>query len=145
LRKLLIADAGPLIAFTRLRQLDLLTQLFASVLVTDEVFNECTCRRDFAESATITEAVSRFVLRRCSTPPTHFELALPVDAGEANAIAAAVELGCGVLMDDKADRRMAKQKELLLAVKPSLEQLSKTGYFLGDPLIASALLAVGEG
>lgn len=161
MHKLLIADAGPLIAFARLQQLDLLTKLFASVLVTDEVFNECTCRRDFAESAAITDAVSRAVLKRCSTPPAHFELALHVDAGEASAIAAAVELGCGVLMDDKAGRRMArnfgvatigtvgvlvlaKQKELLPAVKPLLQQLAKTSYFLGDTLIASALLAAGE-
>lgn len=161
MHKLLIADAGPLIAFARLRRLDLLTQLFASVLVTDEVFNECTCRRDFAESATITDAVNRLVLQRCSTPPSHFDLALHVDTGEASAIAAAVELGCAVLMDDKAGRRMAKnfgvttigtvgvlvlakQKKLLAAVKPSLDQLTQSGYFLGDSLIASALVAAGE-
>lgn len=159
--KLLIADAGPLIAFARLHQLDLLAQLFASVLVTDEVFNECTCRRDFAESAIITDAVSRSVLKRCSAPPAHFQLALHVDAGEASAIAAAVELGCAVLLDDKAGRRMArnfgvacigtvgvlvlaKQKGLIAAVEPLLEQLTSSGYFLGDTLIASALLVTGE-
>ena len=88
-------------------------------------------------------------------------MALHVDAGEASTIAAAVALGCGVLMDDKAGRRMArnfgvasigtvgvlvlaKQKNRINCIKPLLEQLTQSGYFLGDKLIASALAAVGE-
>jgi len=161
LPKLVVADAGPLIAFARLNQLDLLAQLFASVLVTDEVLKECTYRSDFAESVTITNAVGRLVLQRCASPSSHFYLSLHVDTGEASAIAAAVELGCAVLMDNKAGRRMAKnfgvatigtvgvlvlakQKKLLAAVKPCLDQLTQSGYFLGDSLIANALVAAGE-
>ena len=88
-------------------------------------------------------------------------MALHVDAGEASAKAVAIELGCGVLMDDKAGRRMArnfgvatigpvgvlvlaKQKQLIPAVKPLLDQLTQTANFLGDKLIESTLLAVGE-
>ena len=40
LRKIVIADAGPLIAFARINQLGLLTQVFEGVLVTEEVINE---------------------------------------------------------------------------------------------------------
>jgi len=161
LRKLVIADAGPLIAFARLGQLALLTQIFEQVLVTEEVFAECTCRSDFTEAKLIQEAVHNQLLQRCNAPPSHFELALHVDAGEASAIAAAVEWGCGVLMDDKAGRRMArhfgvatigtvgvlvlaKQKNLLTHIKPLIEQLTQSGYFLGDGLIASALAMAGE-
>lgn len=161
MRKTVIADAGPLIAFARLQQLDLLVQVFKSVLVTDVVFNECTCRSDFAETAVLQDAARRQLLQRCATPTSHFELALHVDAGEASAIVAAADLGCGVLMDDKAGRRMARnfgvasigtvgvlvlarQKKLTPAIRPLLQQLAQTGYFLGDGLIASALMAVGE-
>jgi predicted nucleic acid-binding protein len=161
LRKIVIADAGPLIAFARLHQIGLLVRVFESVMVTDEVFHECTCRSDFAETATIQAAFKNQLLQRCLTPVSHFELALHVDVGEASAIAAAVKLGCGVLMDDKAARRMAnnfglasigtvgvlvlaKQKKLIPAVKPLLQQLTQTGYFLGDGLIAQALQTVGE-
>ena len=101
------------------------------------------------------------VLQRCATPSSQFDLALHVDTGEASAIAAAIELNCAVLMDDKAGRRMAKnlgvaaigtvvvlvlakQKGLIQAVKPCLDQLNRSGHFLGDSLIASALLATGE-
>ncbi len=97
----------------------------------------------------------------CATPALHVELALHVDAGEASAIAAAAEWGFGVLMDDKAGRRMAKnfgvasigtvgvlvlakQKHLLGAIKPLRVQLTQSVFFLGDGLIASALEAAGE-
>lgn len=161
LLKVVIADAGPLIAFARLGQLELLTRVFAQVLVTEEVFAECTFRLDFAEAKPILEAAHNQVIKRCTAPQTHFELALHVDAGEASAIAAAAEWGCGVLMDDKAGRRMAKNfgvasigtvgvlvlarhKMLLPGIKPLLDQLTKSGYFLGDMLIASALASAGE-
>ena len=162
LRKIVIADAGPLIAFARINQLGLLTQVFEGVLVTDEVFNECTMRTDFPETKVICEAFHNKQLQRCDTPTLHFELALCVDVGEASAIAVALELGYGVLMDDKAGRSMAKnlgiatigtvgvlvlakQKRLIPALKPLLEQLTQSGYFLGDSLINNALLLVGEG
>lgn len=161
MRKVVIADAGPLIAFARLGQLELLAQVFAEVRVTEEVFAECTFRLDFAEAQPILEAAKNLLIQRCTAPPTHFELALHVDAGEASAIAAAAEWGCGVLMDDKAGRRMAhnfgvatigtvgvlvlaRQRRFIPSVKPLLAQLTQSGYFLGDSLIASALEAVGE-
>ena len=159
--KIVIADAGPLIAFARLGRIGLLTQVFAQVLVTEQVFTECTCRADFPETQPILEAAHNQMIQRCTAPASHFELALHVDAGEASAIAAAAEWGCGVLMDDKAGRRMAKnfgvasigtvgvlvlarQKKLVPNIKPLLDQLTQSGYFLGDKLIGSALAAAGE-
>jgi len=161
LPKIVIADAGPLIALARLRQLELLTQVFAQVLVTEEVFAECTCRPDFSEAQPILAATQNQLIQRCTAPKLHVELALQVDVGEASAIAAAAQWGCGVLMDDKAGRRMArnfgvasigtvgvlvlaKQQNRINCIKPLLEQLTQSGYFLGDKLIASALAAVGE-
>jgi predicted nucleic acid-binding protein len=45
LNKIIIADAGPLIAFARLHQIGLLPQLFGRVLVTNIVFEECAYPR----------------------------------------------------------------------------------------------------
>jgi hypothetical protein len=39
---------------------------------------------------------------------------------------------------------LEKQKKLLAAVKPCLDQLTQSGYFKGDRLIASAPLAAAE-
>ena len=116
---------------------------------------------DFVEAKSILEAAQNQVIKRCTTPQKHFELAMHVYAGEPSAMAAAAEWGRGVLMDDKAWRRMpknfgvasigtvgvlvlAKQKILLPSIKPLLDQLTKSGYFLGDKLIASALAGAGE-
>ena len=160
MNKLVIADAGPLIAFARLHQIGLLPQIFGRVLVTEMVFTECAGRADFPESALIREAVSKKQLELCASPDFS-AFAQKIDAGEASAIAVAIDYGCGVLMDDKAGRRMAanagvpvigtvgvlvlaKRKGLVSLVKPQLEKLAASGYFLGAEIIAAALAASGE-
>lgn len=160
MNKVVIADAGPLIAFARLHRLDLLPLIFGGVLVTDTVLEECAGRPDFPESALIREAVDSKLLELCAAPDI-FAFAREVDAGEASAIAMAIERRCGVLMDDKAGRRMAtnigipvigtvgvlvlaKRKGFLPLLKPLLEELAASGYFLGEGIIAAALVAVGE-
>ncbi len=158
--KIVIADAGPLIAFARVHQLGLLPQLFDRVFVTDIVFAECAGREDFPESPLIREAVDKKQLGLC-TAPDFSAYAQKIDAGEASAIALAIEYGCGVLMDDKAGRKMAtnaavpvigtvgvlvlaKRKRLIPLVMPQLKALAISGYFLSEEIIAAALAASGE-
>jgi len=160
LNKLVIADAGPLIAFARLHQIMLLPQIFGRVLVTDIVFRECAGRADFPESLFLHEAVANKQLELCIAPDFS-AYAQKIDAGEASAIAVAIEYGCGVLMDDKAGRAMAKnaavpvigtvgvlvlakRKGLVPLVKPLLKNLVASGYFLSDEIIAAALVAADE-
>lgn len=160
MNKLIIADAGPLIALARLHQISLLQQIFGRVLVTEIVFAECAGRSDFPESALIQEAITRKQLELCASPDFS-AYTQKIDAGEASAIAVAIEYGCGVLMDDKAGRRMAanagvpvigtvgvlvlaKRKGLVPLVKPLLESLATSGYFLGEEIITAALTASGE-
>lgn len=160
MNKLIIADAGPLIAFARLHQIQLLPQIFGRVLVTDIVFGECAGRADFPESQLIHEAAAKKQLELC-TAPDFSAYAQKIDAGEASAIAVAIEYGCGVLMDDKAGRAMAKnaavpvigtmgvlvlakRKGLVPLVKPLLASLVASGYFLSDEIISAALAAAGE-
>lgn len=158
--KIVIADAGPLIAFARLHRLGLLTQIFNRVFVTDVVFAECAGREDFPESPLIREAVDKKQLELCAAPDFS-AYAQKIDAGEASAIAVAIEYGCGVLMDDKAGRKMAtnagvpvigtvgvlvlaKHKGIVPLVTPLLKALSASGYFLSEEIIAAALDASGE-
>lgn len=103
MNKIIIADAGPLIAFARLHEIGLLPQVFGRVLVTDIVFAECTGRLELPESAPIQEAVARQQLELC-TAPDFSAYTQKIDAGEASAIAVAIEYGCGVLMDGKKCR-----------------------------------------
>jgi predicted nucleic acid-binding protein len=160
LNKLVIADAGPLIAFARLHHISLLPQIFGRVLVTDIVFEECAGRSYFPESTLIQEAVSKKQLELCAAPDFS-AFSQKIDPGEASAIAVAIDFGCGVLMDDKAGRKMAtnagipvigtvgvlvlaKRKGLVPLVKPLLENLATSGYFLGAEIVAAALKSSGE-
>ncbi len=160
MNKVVIADAGPLIALARLHLLELLPQVFGGVFITDAVLEECAGRADFPEARIILDAVSSKLLKRCAAPDsTAFMQA--IDAGEASAIAAAIERGCGVLMDDKAGRRLAanigipvigtvgvlvlaKRKGFVPLVKPLLENLAVSGYFLSGDVIAAALESAKE-
>lgn len=160
MNKIVIADAGPLIAISRLHKLDLLPQIFGRVLVTDIVFAECTGRSDFPESSIIRKAVDLNQLELCASPDFS-AFTQKIDAGEASAIAVAIDFGCGVIMDDKAGRRMAtnasvpvigtvgvlvlaKRKNLISLLRPLLERLVSSGYFLSDEIIAAALQVSGE-
>ena len=160
MNRIVIADAGPLIAFARLHQLGLLPQIFGRVFVTEMVFAECAGRADFPESPLIREAVDKKQLELCAAPDFS-AYAQKIDAGEASAIAVAIEYGCGVLMDDKAGRKMAtnagvpvigtvgvlvlaKRKGLVPLVMPLLEALATSGYFLSTEIIAAALVVSGE-
>jgi len=160
LNKIIIADAGPLIAFARLQRLSLLPQIFGRVLVTTIVLNESAGRSNFLESPLIQQAVNSGLLELC-TPPDFSAFVQEIDAGEASAIAMARESECGVLMDDKAGRRtaknigipvigtvgvlvLAKRKGLVPLVKPLLENLAASGYFLSKGIVAAALEESGE-
>lgn len=151
-----------MIALARLRHLALLSQsrVFDAVLVTATVLEECAGRHDFPENVFIREAVDNKILEICAAPDFSV-FKQHVDAGEASAIASAVARKCGVLMDDKAGRRMAtnigipvigtvgvlvlaKRKGFVPLLKPLLDRLAASGYFLGKEVIAAALAAEGE-
>jgi predicted nucleic acid-binding protein len=160
LNKVVVADTGPLIAFARLRRLDLLPQIFEHVFITHTVMAECTGRTNSPEDSFIREAIDKKHLELCLSPDFSV-LARSIDAGEASAIAVAIAQKCGVLIDDKAGRKaaanldipvigtvgvlvLAKRKALVPRVKPLLEQLVASGYFLGAEIVSAALASCDE-
>lgn len=156
---LVIADAGPLIALSRVIPLALLPELFGQIWLTETVLHECTARDDHAESATIKAAVAAGHLRvRTDLPLEHN---WDLDPGEASAIAASLQLHAGVLMDDRAGRRVAigldipvigamgvlvrgKKLGRLDRIRPLVEQLIASRYYLGGKVIEEALRLAGE-
>jgi len=159
LSKVVIADTGPLIAFARLDHLELLPKIFESVYVTDAVVAEYLAGRNAEEIARIQAAADSWF--ECITGPDYAHLLLEIDAGEASAIAAAVERRCGLLIDDKAGRKVAgnlgvpvigtlgaliisRRRQLIPAIRPLIDELVTSGYFLGADVIAAALAACDE-
>lgn len=163
MHSVVIADAGPLIALSRIDALDLLRGLFRQVLVTEEVRDEALPAADYPGKALIARAFDAGWLV-CPGPfesswkPTNPGL----DAGECSAIAAAVQIpGCLLIIDDRAGRAeakshhvaiigtaavvgLAKLQGLIPAARPVLERLQPAGYFIHPRIIEAVLQDIGE-
>lgn len=157
--RLVVADAGPLIALARLDLLELLPALFQQVFLTPTVLKECEAKPDRGEGVVIRAGVDSGCLELLAPRE-----ALPIwgiDPGETSAIALALEKSAGVLMDDKAGRNvakllgmpvigtagvlvLAKRRGRLVGVRSHLETLLATGYFLGPNVVADALRMADE-
>ena len=164
IRRVVVADAGPLIALARIESLDLLRQLFGRVCITTTVRDEILpAKAVFADIELLIRALTEGWIDVVEVPTSDFMPLNPgVDAGEASSINVASqwrEAGDVVLivMDDRAGRMEAKSRGLALigsaaviglaksrglvpAARPLLEQMVASGYFIG-PLVVSEVLA----
>lgn len=167
-RRVVIADAGPLIALARIESLDLLRALFGRVCITTTVRDEILpVSAAFAETEFLARTLADGWIEVVEVPPSDYKPLNPgVDAGEASAIQTACqwqEAGDAVLlvMDDRAGRfeaksrglqligtaalvGLAKTENLIPAARPLLERLVKSGYFIGPSIISAVLTEMGE-
>lgn len=167
-RRVVIADAGPLIALARIESLDLLRALFGRECITTTVRDEimpvsAVC----AETDLLARTLADGWIDVVEVPPSDYKPLNPgVDAGETSAIHTACfwqEAGDAVLlvMDDRAGRfearsrgialigtaaliGLAKSEKLIPLARPLLERLVKSGYFIGPAIISAVLTEVGE-
>ena len=162
LAEIVVADAGPLIAFARLDLLSLLPEILGRIIVPDMVLKECLHIPARPDAVAIKSAVDVGVLTVQVSNDTHLEgLSPSLGAGEQAAISIALNIDCAVLMDDKLARRAAthlglqvigtggvlikaRQMGRISEVAPLLEQLRTKGYHLSSGLIARILQYTGE-
>ena len=172
MKKVVIADAEPLIALARINQLGLLARLFGTATVTSPVVAELLAGGDFPDTAALPQAL---------TEPWPGTLVFPeawldecrdwvhvhqIDMGEASALVLAQHCNAQsqsalLVMDDFRGRNAAqhvgmaligttgllllpKQAGAVDAVKQLLRALRQQGYFLSDRLIEIALTQAGE-
>ncbi len=160
---LLVADSGPLIALARLDLLDLPARYFESVLVPSTVWQEVTRKPGVDEAPRLSSAVDARLIRVVADPQTIPEslLRTSIDAGERGAIALGIELNASLLMDDRRARLVAielgrpvigtlglllrgREDGLFSALRPLLERLHATGYYLPGELVFEILSSLGE-
>jgi len=157
-----VADSGPLIALATIGQLDVLRSLYSSVLVPDAVTREVVeagaGRRGAAEVA----AATWLQRVRLDSPPDAY-LSREFGAGEAEVIALAVQRGkLLVLLDEREARRAAeliyglevrgtvgslaaaKRRGLVSVLRPLLDALQQSGYYISSAIIEGACRDVGE-
>lgn len=166
MNRIVVADAGPLIALARIEHLSLLFALYGSVVVPEAVLAELCVESDRAGARALSAALAEGVIeprapsRSCEADMA--SLGLLLDAGESAAILLAQETQCRfLLIDERRGRQIArrlgipvvglagvllaaKQKALLESVGSVLAALSRQGYRLSDALVAEVLRLAGE-
>jgi predicted nucleic acid-binding protein len=156
-----VADAGPLIAFGRIRKRELLPQVLGEVLVPRAVAVECLVDLENPGTRAICDALQAQLQLLMETPGPALPPLPLLDAGESAAIRLALKLSASVLMDEKAGRKIvtnlglnmigsagvllaAKKRGLIAAVRTMLEALAGNGYHFSDALVRAILMQAGE-
>ncbi len=158
---LLVADSGPLIALARLNLLHVPGCYFEPAFVTTAVWDEVT-RNPKPEMDRLQEAATSGHIKvvEVLTQPDSLQNA-GVDVGEQTAIALALSLPATLLIDDRRARRTAqvlgvstlgtlgllvraRHDALIPVLRPQLQFLCDTGYFLSARLVDQVLSEVGE-
>ncbi len=156
-----VVDATPIIALALIEKLNLLQQLYGEVVMPAAVHAEIlaggtrgTGRAELREAAWL-----------CVMPlkdPRRADLLADLNRGEAEVIALAQEINANlVIIDERLARRhakrlglsltgtlgvllRAKERGLISAVAPLIEQLRREGIYLTDTVIAETLRLAGE-
>jgi uncharacterized protein len=150
---IVVSDASPLIALEQIGQLTLFERLFSAIFVPPIVAQE------------IAPTVARpkwLVVRSLALPLSPVIAQSTLDRGERDAIGLALELRAEqVIFDDRPARRMARALGLsvtgtlgvLLAAKrygyvplirPLIDELLASGFFVGSDIYADILREAGE-
>lgn len=163
LSKIIIADSSPLIAFGSIDQLSVLFQIFGNVIIPNIVAEECLTDLAHPGAMAIAKAIDKHFIQinKQPNPTAPTDLIEILDPGEAAAISLANSLQAPLLIDEKLGRQvatqlglkiigtigvllLAKQKNIVPAVKPILTSLKNGHYFLSDSLVQETLIRAGE-
>jgi uncharacterized protein len=158
---MIVADAGPIIAFARIGRLALLQQVVGEFVVPDAVYEDLINGGDRpgAEEVRRGAGMQRHTLRNRQAL-AHMPRGLAQD--ECEAILLAEEIGASLLIDERKAReaaeqrgidvvgslwvlKEAKQRGMILAVRPIIEELLAIGYWLHpERVIRPFLEEMGE-
>lgn len=162
-KKKIIADASPLIAFSHIDKLSLLVKLFETVIIPKAVADECLAEMHRPGALAIQKVIKNKMIKIQSDPfASNLEdLTELLGSGEAAAIRLAYDLKYPLIIDDKLGRTiaaklqikiigtagillLAKQKKIIKAIYPLIQQLKKENYYFSDDLIKTVLKMAGE-
>jgi predicted nucleic acid-binding protein len=161
--QIIVADTSPLIAFARIDHMVLLSKLFGTVIIPQTVLDECIADLSRPGAQDIRKFIDQNLIK--IHPDVDFQkhatLFDILDNGEISAIALALQLDSRLLIDEKLGRSaakelglkiigtagillLAKQKNLIHAVSPLIEELKSAGYYLSDALSKEILRLAKE-
>ena len=156
-----ISNTGPLLALVEIGQLELLRQLFGAIVIPPAVRTEILSEP--AQDAVQAALASGWIAEQSPTDLGAVRvLRNDLDAGESEAIALAQETALDwLILDDLAARHLAEALGLpvigtlgvllkakdaghLSALKPVLDQLRQSAFYISDPLYRQVLQSAGE-
>lgn len=160
---IVVSNTSPIIALARVGRLDLLHAVYGEILVPEAVFNEISVSGAGEPGAHEVAAASWVKRRPALNSSLISALGLELDAGEAEAIALAIECGAElILLDERMGRHAAKRmgltvvgtlgiliaakdRSLLVSVRPLLDALrADAGFWIADTLYNAVLAAANE-
>lgn len=160
--KIIVADAGPLIAFACMDLFSIFPMVLGNVLVPEAVYREVHSNSDHPDTVVIQAAIEKQWLRIEQTNiSAENDFPTSLGPGEQAAIHLASEMNCPVLLDDKLARQFAlsqgitvigtagvliKAKQIgeITEVSPLLQLLQTQGYYLSPELIDRIKKIAGE-
>lgn len=162
-KKIIIADAGPLISFGRIKRLSLIVDTLGTIIAPVNVLAECLSNPAQAGAKEIQQAIDQKLIISHENPETqhHKNLFEVLGVGEASSIVLADQLKLGLLIDEKLGRNtakkmnipiigtagvllLAKENNLIEKVTPIIQELRDSGYFLSKELIRTVLARANE-
>ena len=158
---MMVADAGPIIAFARIDRLDLLHHVASELWIPEAVYEEVTTKGRGRAGAIEVEQLPWINKQAVIDPASLAKLPPTLHSGEREAIVLAQELGTQLLIDERRGRAVAraqgievlgslriladaKQSGLIVEVKPLLEALFAAEYRMDEDLIRLFLKEIGE-
>jgi hypothetical protein len=160
---IVVSDTSPINNLAAINQLNLLQQLYGTVIIPEAVYRELTDPDFPVAGATEVQTFDWIETRSVGDRTVVEALSNELDIGEAEAIALALEIKAEqVLIDERRGRLMAqrlnlqytgilgilveaKSKGLISQIKPLLDALiTQAGFWVAVPLYNSVLRLVGE-
>jgi uncharacterized protein len=163
---IVVSDTSPITNLAAIGQLDLLRQLYTTIVILGAVYNEMVAVGKLVPGAVEVQTLSWIQTQTVATAQSVIDIQAnqnDIDLGEAEAIILALELKADLLLMDERRGRIlatsyglsvtgllgvllqAKRNSLILAVKPLIDQLIQEANFrVSSELYATVLQTAGE-
>ncbi|MBI5787511.1 MAG: DUF3368 domain-containing protein [Candidatus Schekmanbacteria bacterium] len=100
-----VSNSSPLIHLAKIGRLDLLKDLFGTIIIPESVYRECVAEGKGREEITLIRDADWLLVSQVNEKNLVRLLLTSVDAGESEAIALALEIGADLILLDDSDAR----------------------------------------
>ena len=161
MHKRVISNTSPIFYLNKISHLELLKRLYGEIIIPRAVLEELEDGRKAGEDAPEVSNYEWIKVRSVSLP-YYIKIIPDLGKGEAEVLALGLEEGHLIIIDDALARRIArlyslkftgtagiflkaKKEGLIKEIKPILNTLKDSGFFLKYKLIADIIKLAGEG